>query len=152
MVEQGASAVICQHSHCPGCYEEYRGGLIVYGQGNLLFDMYPKEMPEIWYQAFLVNLVFKKNGPLAFSIKPFIHRQDNFGNISTGQVCINLTDQLSYRNEKIKQNGFVEAEWLKLCDQKRHEYLSYIHGYNRTLRLYKIKNAFYRFTIFKTCI
>jgi len=36
----------------------------------------------------------------------------------------------------------VEAEWLKLCDQKRHEYLSYIHGYNRTLRYINKKMHF----------
>jgi poly-gamma-glutamate synthesis protein (capsule biosynthesis protein) len=31
MVEEGANAVICQHSHCTGCYEDYAGGHIVYG-------------------------------------------------------------------------------------------------------------------------
>lgn len=133
MVEQGASAVICQHSHCPGCYEEYRGGLIVYGQGNLLFDMYPKEMPEIWHQGFLVNLAFMKNRPLEFSITPFINRQGDFGVISSGKDCKELADQITDRNEKIKQKGFIDAEWLKLCDQKRYEYLSYMYGYNRTL-------------------
>ena len=35
LVEEGANAVVCQHSHCAGCYEEYLGRHIVYGQGNL---------------------------------------------------------------------------------------------------------------------
>lgn len=38
MIEKGANLVICQHSHCIGCYEAYLGGQIVYGQGNFLFD------------------------------------------------------------------------------------------------------------------
>jgi poly-gamma-glutamate synthesis protein (capsule biosynthesis protein) len=38
MAEQGADAVICQHSHCVGSYEVYRNRLIVYGQGNFVFD------------------------------------------------------------------------------------------------------------------
>ena len=35
MVLSGASVVLTQHSHCIGCYEEYEGGHILYGQGNL---------------------------------------------------------------------------------------------------------------------
>ena len=37
MVLCGANVVITQHSHCIGCYEEYEGGHIVYGQGNFHF-------------------------------------------------------------------------------------------------------------------
>ncbi len=38
MLEQGARAVVLQHSHCPGCIEEHAGGYIVHGQGNFVFD------------------------------------------------------------------------------------------------------------------
>src|ERR1039458_7494152 len=38
MVEIGANAVIVQHPHVLGGYEDYRGGHIVYGQGALLMD------------------------------------------------------------------------------------------------------------------
>lgn len=133
MVEQGASAVICQHSHCPGCYEEYKGGYIVYGQGNLLFDMYPTKMPAMWYDGFLVNLVFQKNVEIEFYITPFVQRRDDVGINKASFDCIDLADQVAYRSQKIKQDGVVEAEWLNLCDIKRHEYLSYVHGYNRFL-------------------
>ena len=37
MIKHGADAVLCQHSHCIGCYEEYEGGHILYGQGNFHF-------------------------------------------------------------------------------------------------------------------
>jgi len=40
MVRAGAGLVVCQHSHCVGCREEYRGGEIVYGQGNFNFVKY----------------------------------------------------------------------------------------------------------------
>ena len=33
IIEQGARMVICQHSHCAGCYEKYQNGHIIYGQG-----------------------------------------------------------------------------------------------------------------------
>jgi poly-gamma-glutamate synthesis protein (capsule biosynthesis protein) len=34
MVKNGADVVLCQHSHCIGCYENFEGGHILYGQGN----------------------------------------------------------------------------------------------------------------------
>lgn len=36
MVYCGADAVITQHSHCIGCYEEFEGAHILYGQGNFI--------------------------------------------------------------------------------------------------------------------
>lgn len=133
MVEQGASAVICQHSHCPGCYEEYKGGYIVYGQGNLLFDMYPNKMAEMGYEGFLVSLGLEKNAAIEFGITPFLQRRDVVGINRAGHDCKDLADQIAYRSQRIKQEGLVESEWLNLCDEKRYEYLSYVHGYNRYL-------------------
>ena len=37
MVKHGADVVLCQHSHCIGCYEKYQNGHILYGQGNFHF-------------------------------------------------------------------------------------------------------------------
>ncbi|MBR2024706.1 MAG: CapA family protein, partial [Clostridia bacterium] len=37
MVKHGADVVLCQHSHCIGCYEKYGNGHILYGQGNFHF-------------------------------------------------------------------------------------------------------------------
>lgn len=38
LADSGADVVICQHSHCVGCYEQYGATTIVYGQGNVLLD------------------------------------------------------------------------------------------------------------------
>ncbi len=37
MARAGADLILCQHSHCIGCHETYRGAQIVYGQGNFNF-------------------------------------------------------------------------------------------------------------------
>ena len=37
MVKHGADVVLCQHSHCIGCYEKYQSSHILYGQGNFHF-------------------------------------------------------------------------------------------------------------------
>ena len=57
MVYCGADAVITQHSHCIGCYEEFEGAHILYGQGNFNFS-YPElsTRKECWKTALLVIL------------------------------------------------------------------------------------------------
>lgn len=53
MVDKGADVVVTQHSHCIGCKEEYRGGTIVYGQGNFLFD---GNSNEYWNTGLLLQI------------------------------------------------------------------------------------------------
>ena len=57
MVLCGADVVIAQHSHCIGCYENFNGGHILYGQGNFNF-VYPEytDKGEGWYTALLTEL------------------------------------------------------------------------------------------------
>ena len=45
LIENGANLVVCQHSHCIGCEENYHGGIIIYGQGNFIFDC-----DDLWHQ------------------------------------------------------------------------------------------------------
>lgn len=45
--------MVCQHSHCIGCKEEYLQGTIVYGQGNFLFD---DEENEYWQTSLLIRI------------------------------------------------------------------------------------------------
>ena len=43
MVRAGADVVLCQHTHCISCYENYQDGHILYGQGNAHFIGNPAE-------------------------------------------------------------------------------------------------------------
>ena len=53
MIKHGADIVLCQHSHCIGCYEEYGGGHILYGQGN--FHFICKEYENIEDNGYMWN-------------------------------------------------------------------------------------------------
>jgi poly-gamma-glutamate capsule biosynthesis protein CapA/YwtB (metallophosphatase superfamily) len=55
MAEKGADLVICQHSHCIGTYEEYQNSVIIYGQGNFIFD---KQNNEFWNTSLLIKAEF----------------------------------------------------------------------------------------------
>ena len=53
MIKHGADVVLCQHSHCIGCYEEFMGGHILYGQGN--FHFICKEYEGIYDGGYMWN-------------------------------------------------------------------------------------------------
>lgn len=55
IIEKGADLIICQHSHCIGCYGRYNNTIIIYGQGNFIFDR-PKN--EYWMASLLVKVIF----------------------------------------------------------------------------------------------
>ena len=56
MAKNGADVVLCQHSHCIGCYEKFNDCHILYGQGNFHF-VRPKELPvpETWNTSLMVK-------------------------------------------------------------------------------------------------
>lgn len=56
MSEKGADLVLCQHTHCVGTQEDYKGKKIVFGQGNFVFA---KQMEfETWDTGILVSVEF----------------------------------------------------------------------------------------------
>lgn len=55
MVKAGADLVLCQHTHIIGCYEQFGGGHILYGQGNFHFAGHSDNDGDGWNQ-FLATL------------------------------------------------------------------------------------------------
>lgn len=56
IAEKGADLVICQHSHCIGCYEQYKNSKIIYGQGNFIFDLSDS---KYWQTSLLIKIEIK---------------------------------------------------------------------------------------------
>lgn len=54
MANNGADVILCQHTHCISCYENYNGTHILYGQGNFHFIPF-KEMPDVWNYSVMVK-------------------------------------------------------------------------------------------------
>ena len=134
MVEMGASAVIVQHPHVLGGYEDYRGGHIVYGQGALLMDEAIYRDRQSFHEGFLVKLSIAADAASAMAIVPFVqsnpapgaHRMD-----PAKEQEFRL--RLAQRSAAIQDYTFVQAEWLKFCDQNKHAYISGLLGHNRIL-------------------
>src|ERR1035437_855612 len=134
MVEIGANAVIVQHPHVLGGYEDYRGGHIVYGQGALLMDEAIYRDRQSFHEGFLVKLSIAADAASAMAIVPFVqsnpapgaHRMDPAKEQD-------FRRRLPQRSAAILDDTFVQAEWLKFCDQNKHAYISGLLGHNRIL-------------------
>ena len=121
MIEEGASAVICQHSHCPGCYEEYDGGIIVYGQGNLLFDAQTEQ--SCWWQGFLIRLSLEPNAKPSMDIIPYTQSKAHVGaKRMDPEQETRFLRSLEERSTAISDRSFVLKEWAKYCDTQRNAY------------------------------
>jgi poly-gamma-glutamate capsule biosynthesis protein CapA/YwtB (metallophosphatase superfamily) len=134
MVEMGANAVIVQHPHVLGGCEDYRGGHIVYGQGALLMDEAIYRDRRSFHEGFLVKLSIGANAVSTIQLIPFIQSAP-----APGARRMNPDKEqefrrvLAERSAAIQDDAFVRAEWLKFCEQNKHDYISGLLGHNRIL-------------------
>jgi len=146
MVEMGANAVIVQHPHVLGGYEDYRGGHIVYGQGALLMDEAIYRDRQSFHEGFLVKLSIAPDANSTMEIVPFIQSSPAPGarrmDRSKEQE---LRRQLAQRSAAIRDDAWVQAEWLKFCDQNKHSYISGLLGHNRVLSKLNSRGLLTRF-------
>lgn len=124
LVEQGASAVICQHSHCAGCMEIYHGSPIVYGQGNFLFD-YPSGT-AVWHCGILICLEASERSNI-FKIRLIPYRQSD-GQSGARRMKvekgISFMNDFNARSVAICEESFVAGQWETFCQENQRYYLS----------------------------
>lgn len=75
-VEEGADAIICHHSHVPGCFEIVGNVPIFYGLGNLLMPSRPER--PLWHLGYGVRLEGFQGGNLAFELIPYRYEDRTF--------------------------------------------------------------------------
>ena len=145
MIEKGADAIICQHSHCLGSMEEYNNGVIVYGQGNCLFAK--KGANEKWTTGCLI----------ALEIEDKRHRVDYIpirmtnGTVScvSGKDAERILESFYKRSDQIKQDGFVQQMWNSWNTNHVCQYFGILLGFGR----YRYKmNALFGNTIGKVLL
>ena len=133
MVEQGASAVICQHSHCTGCLEVYQGAPIVYGQGNFLFDM-PSSFPT-WNEGCLVQLLVDPRGNCKARMIPFHQAGDAPGaRHMTQKEEADWRSAFDERSCHLGDRRMIEEMWRTFCRANRRYYFQALHGRSSFLR------------------
>ena len=131
LVEKGANLVICQHSHCIGCKEDYMGGLIIYGQGNFLFD---GGDDEFWNTSMLVSL----NDEFDPEFIP-LEKTENGVRVAEKVMAKSIIEAFEKRSQIIKQPGMVEQLYKAFAKQNEAGYFLYFSGKNNSF-VFKVLN------------
>jgi poly-gamma-glutamate synthesis protein (capsule biosynthesis protein) len=121
MAEKGADLVICQHTHCIGAREEYKGAELVYGQGNFLFDHSDR---ECWKTNVLCAVDFEDDGVKVFYIP--VEKQGEKARLSNNAEIL---AGLAERSEEILQDGFVEKRYDEFAVEMQEWYLQVFEKY-----------------------
>lgn len=135
MIEAGANAVIVQHPHVLGGYEEYRGGHIVYGQGALIMDEAIYRAVKSFHEGFLVRLsIARGSGPASMELVPFAQSDPVPGaRRMEGERERELRQRLQEKSRTVQNDADLEAAWLSFCQRRKHGYLSGLLGHNRVV-------------------
>jgi poly-gamma-glutamate synthesis protein (capsule biosynthesis protein) len=122
MAENGADVVLCQHSHCVGCYEEYEGCHILYGQGNFHFAD-PACTLEGWQNCLAVEYD-TESGEIGFT--PIVSNGKGGIRLAKEDEKAEILDGFAARNEAL-QNGEWKQGWLDFCEGIKEQYLKTVH-------------------------
>ncbi len=138
MIFCGADIVLCQHSHCIGCYEQLEGGHIVYGQGN--FNFIKENTHEGWYTSLLVEAEFgDKLEGLRFY--PMYSAKSGM-ELAEGERAKEILDAFEERSEELKSDKWLEG-WHAFCTQPELQYyIDNIYRLGTDIGNEKFKEAF----------
>ena len=115
MIKNGADVVLCQHSHCIGCYEHYEGGHILYGQGNFHFVKFHNF--EGWSTCLAVRYDTKLN---QIDFVP-IESNDTGVDLCDEKRATELLGAFGERNQSLKDGSWIEG-WRAFCEENREYY------------------------------
>lgn len=122
MAKNGADVVLCQHSHCIGCYEQYEGSHLLYGQGN--FHFVKESQYEGWYSGFIVVLDIQDE--IGISFVPVVINDDVTGIIlAEGNEKDKLLSEFEDRNKNLETDLWL-VRWEEFCESLREPYLAAI--------------------------
>ena len=117
MAQKGADLVVCQHSHCIGCYETYNDSTLVYGQGNFLFD---DSDSEFWQTSLLIRLSISDK--LHIDYIPIVKAMSSV-RLADDKTAEDILAAFHQRSCEILKSGFVEQQYQQFAADN---YLSYV--------------------------
>jgi poly-gamma-glutamate synthesis protein (capsule biosynthesis protein) len=121
MVDNGADVVLCQHSHCIGCYENYKGAHILYGQGNFHFVKPPflhEEDEQAWNTSLAVKYDTETN-EIAFV--PLTVYEEGIAQ-AKGEEAETILSDFASRNAELASGAWRER-WHAFCMTVKEQYI-----------------------------
>jgi poly-gamma-glutamate synthesis protein (capsule biosynthesis protein) len=125
MIQKGADVVVCQHSHCIGCYEEYEGSFIVYGQGNFIFD---RSQGDCWETSLLIKIEF--DDTININFIPIV-KKDNTIRLADEKESEKILSDFNNRSYEILEGEFIENNYRKYSKENIDSYLRKLSGFGK---------------------
>lgn len=119
MAKNGADAILCQHSHCIGCYEHYNDCHILYGQGN--FHFVKECIPDIetWHNSLAVKYDTQTN---VMEFIPLVTTQCGI-KLAEGSEKESIMSAFEKRNQSLKDGSWMKG-WHEFCTQNADVYIA----------------------------
>lgn len=136
MVECGADLVVCQHTHCIGCMEDYLNGKIIYGQGDFLFARPSRN--EYRYSGLLLELDVSKE-KLSYEYRIRVKPKDTIRFANEDEQKDILGGFLE-RSSDCTNVEFVKKAYKEYVKKHTNEYLSVLIGRKRNGLLFRLMN------------
>lgn len=124
MVEAGADLVVGQHSHCIGCEERYRDGVIVYGQGNFVFKL---RNDEFWNTSIVIRATFGDKMEVKYI--PVVQSEKGV-TLGTQEIL----DDFFTRSAEIKTPGFIQKTYEKFSFSMLGPYCTLLSSFLDTVK------------------
>ena len=124
MARNGADVVLCQHSHCIGCYEEYEGCHILYGQGNFHFikpGFADESLAKTWNNALAVKYDTKSHH---IEFIPVVVEGSGMA-LAKGEQKEAILAAFAERNQELLDGKWVDG-WKAFCQTVKGYYLEAI--------------------------
>lgn len=118
MARAGADLVLCQHSHCIGTEESYRGATILYGQGNAIFG---KRKTERWNTGLLVTVDLTEE-KATISYRVFEAGEQGISFVSEEKNTARL-QKMAKDSESLLDEAELKKKWDAFCAAQTPEYL-----------------------------
>ena len=126
MIDYGADLIICQHSHCIGCMENYKSGTIIYGQGNFIFDA---DESEFWQTSLLVEVILDQVKAKIEYIP--IVKKKNVIRMADQNKSQEILNGFYERSEDILQENFIVEQYKIFAKTVIYNYLYGISGLSK---------------------
>lgn len=152
--DSGADAVIAQHTHCIGSAEKYNESLLVYGQGNFLFDT---EESEFENTSLLVSLKISNDRNFTYDFIP-ICKNKYLSRLASEAEKSEILKLFNERSEKLNDETFLRNAYTEKALEYLRGYLLNMHIGNKLdtifFRLYlrlplKLRRKFFKKTLDK---
>ena len=135
--ESGAKLVIAQHTHCIGCMEEYFGSMVIYGQGNFLFDHSDDDFRKTSL------LVSASIDPFSFSATysfiPIVKHSNTIQMASTSESN-EILKAFYERSSLILNKDFVHQKYAELAQKNKSSVFLALSGKMGNVRFKRLLN------------